>query len=311
MAMTFRQLSYFVALADVGSFGGAAERVHVSQPALSAQIRELEGALGVQLVERRPREIRLTRAGQLLAERARRVLAELRDMEAAVRMQRGLAGRLAIGVIPTIAPYLLPHALTRIRARDLDLDIRVREAQTAVLVRALTEGQLDAAVLSLPVDAPGLVAEPLCEDRFLLAGSDRQLAGIAAGPGGIAPTDLPADRLLLLDEGHCLADQALEVCGLARRPRGVELGAASLATLCGLVGQGFGLTLLPELAVPTESLPGRGVVLRRFRQPEPARRIALVRRAASGDAEWAAELAEILRAAGAEVIGHARRTVPA
>jgi len=303
--LTLKQLTYFVALAEARSFGGAAGRVHISQPALSQQIREMEDRLGCVLVERGGREIRLTRAGQVALERARKVLGEMRDLELEVRMQRGLAGRLTLGVIPTVAPYLLPMALTRIRARDLTLDMRVREAQTAVLLEALAEGQLDAAVMSLPVGQAGMVAEPLFEDRFLLAASEARLAALPAAP---SPGELPHDQLLLLDEGHCLADQALEVCGLQQRRRRVDLGASSLATLTGLVAEGFGLTFLPEIALGQDLPPG--LALRRFAAPEPSRVLALVRREGTEAAGWASDLAEILRGAGEELTRQARLVQP-
>lgn len=303
MALTLKQLTYFVALAETRSFGVAAARVHISQPALSLQIKELEAQLNVTLVERLPRDIRLTRAGQALLERARAVLSDVRDLEHAVRMQQGLTGRLSLGVIPTVAPYLLPQTLALLRARDLSLDIRIREAQTAVLTEALAAGQLDAAVMSLPLDRGGLVAEPLFEDRFVLAGSQARLAGW--GKAKPHPTEVPQDTLLLLDEGHCLADQTLEVCGLSKRPGPMDMGATSLATLTGLVAQGFGLTLLPEMALQSEAAGVPGLALRRFAGPEPKRSIVLVRRETS-DAAWAGDLAEILRAAGQALLGHAQ-----
>ncbi|KMW56855.1 Hydrogen peroxide-inducible genes activator [Candidatus Rhodobacter oscarellae] len=303
MALTLKQLTYFVALAEARSFGVAAAKVHISQPALSLQIKELELNLGTLLVERLPRDIRLTRAGQTLLERARAVLSDLRDLEHAVRLQQGLTGRLSLGVIPTVAPYLLPQALSRIRARDLTLDIRIREAQTAVLVEALAAGQLDAAVMSLPLERGGLVAEPLFEDRFVLAGSETRLSRFAGGAP--RPKEVPQDHLLLLDEGHCLADQALEVCGLNARPGPMDMGASSLATLTGLVAQGFGLTLLPEIALTAETAAAPQLCLRRFAGPEPARTLALVRRETS-EAAWVSDLAALLREAGEDLISHAR-----
>lgn len=309
MTVTLRQLRYFTALAEAGSFGAAAAAVHVSQPALSLQIKELEGQLGAPLVERLPRGIRLTRLGQEVLTRSRRILAEVGDLEQAARWREGLSGRLHLGVIPTVAPYLLPLALTRIRARDLTLDIRVQEAQTERLVEATQRGRIDAAVVALPVDVPGLVAEPLFEDRFLLAGSAPQLARWAARSEALKPLELAPEQLLLLDEGHCLADQALEVCGLSGR-RQVDLGASSLSTLCGLVSEGFGLTLLPEIAVRTESQAAPALRLMRFGAPEPARRIGLVRREGSTDDGWVADLGGLLSEAGEALTAQARAAVP-
>ena len=304
MGPTLRQLRYFVALAEAGHFGLAAERVHVSQPALSQQVKELENALGTRLVDRLPRDVKLTRAGQEVLERARRILAEVDDLEQAVRWRGGLAGRLNLGVIPTLAPYLLPLALTRLRAADLTLDIRVREAQTEVLVTALKAGRLDAIVIALPLTDPALIATPLFDDRFLLAGSPARLERWKDGAEALRPQEIAPEQLLLLDEGHCLADQALEVCGLAGR-RNVDLGASSLATLCGLVAEGFGLTLLPETALRTERAAAPGLALMRFSAPEPARSLALVRRAGSSDTGWVADLARVLGEAGQELLDHA------
>ncbi|WP_043871641.1 hydrogen peroxide-inducible genes activator [Celeribacter indicus] len=302
--ITLRQMTYFLALAETRSFSAAAERVHVTQPALSQQIKEMEATLGTQLVERLPRDIRLTRAGQVVLERTRTILAMTRDLEAEIRLSKGLRGRLALGVIPTIAPYLLPRALTRIRAAALDLDMRVREAQTAELISLVAHGHLDAAVIALPYDTEGLTARPLFRDRFLLAGSRDRIAAATTTP---RPTDLSPDTLLLLEEGHCLADQALEVCGLRRQRRTVDLGASSLATLCGLVAQGFGLTLVPELALCTEMAASPDMAVTRFTAPEPSRTVALVRRQSTEVKEWFTALGDLLSEAGEELLAEARR----
>ncbi len=308
MNPSLKQLRYFVALAETGGFGRAAETVFVSQPALSQQIKELETILGVELVERLPRGIRLTRAGREVLERSRRILGEVAELERAARLSRGLTGRLRLGVIPTVAPYLLPIALTRLRARDLTLDIRVREAQTETLLDDLEAGRVDAVVAALPLPVAGLAVEPLVSDRFVLAGTAARLARWIGDPEALRPTSLAPDQLLLLDEGHCLADQALEVCGLRGRGR-VDLGASSLAPLSGLVAEGFGLTLLPEIALRAETAAAPGLALMRFAAPEPARELALVRRA-GGDGGWAAPLADLLREAGAELLGSARTVCP-
>jgi LysR family transcriptional regulator, hydrogen peroxide-inducible genes activator len=308
MGTTFRQLTYFMALAETRSFGLAAAVVHVTQPALSMQIKEMEATLGVALFERRPRDVRLTRAGREVLAHASRVLSEMRELEAAAR-RHGLGGRLNLGVIPTVAPYLLPVALTRLRAADLTRDIRVREAQTEVLLKGLDEGTLDAVVIASPAAGRGTVAEVLFQDRFLLAGSGTRLAALGAGREALRPRAIDPDELLLLDEGHCLADQALEVCALDRRQTRVDLGASSLSTLCGLVAEGFGLTFLPELAVRTETAAAAEMRLVRFAAPEPAREVRLVRRESASDAGWFADLARILAEAGADLLAHARRLV--
>ncbi|MBM9595541.1 hydrogen peroxide-inducible genes activator [Roseitranquillus sediminis] len=308
MALTLKQLGYFVALAEEGSFGRAAQRVRISQPALSVQVRELEGALGVRLVERLPREVRLTRAGRDTLLRARAILSQVSDLEQATRRQHGLSGHLTLGIIPTAAPYILPPLLTRLRAHDVTLDIRVREAQTASLIEALGQGRLDAAVVALPVPERNIAAIPLFEDRFVLAGSSARIEALSEAAAQLRPSHLAPDQILLLDEGHCLADQALEVCHLARRGR-MDLGASSLATLCGLVAEGLGLTLLPETALPTETAAAPGLAVRRFSPPEPARTLALVHRAGAGTA-WVDDLAAMLSDAGRAVLDEARHLAP-
>ena len=308
MSPSLKQLRYFVALAETGGFGRAAETVFVSQPALSQQVKELETILGVELVERLPRGVRLTRAGREVLERSRRILVEVADLERAARLSRGLTGRLRLGVIPTVAPYLLPIALTRLRARDLTLDIRVREAQTDALLEDLDAGRVDAVVAALPLPGSGLAVEPLFSDRFVLAGTAARLAHWEGAAETLRPTALAPDQLLLLDEGHCLADQALEVCGLRGRGR-VDLGASSLATLSGLVAEGFGLTLLPEIALRAETAAAPSLSLMRFADPQPARELALLRRA-GGDDGWAAPLAGLLREAGADLLDAARGVCP-
>ncbi|MCC5991857.1 MAG: LysR family transcriptional regulator [Rhodobacteraceae bacterium] len=309
MKITLKQLAYFHALARARNFGRAAELASISQPALSMQIKELEAVLGVALVERLPRDVRLTRAGREVLARTDRILAEAMELEAAAR-RRALQGALTLGMIPTIAPYLLPGALARLRASDITRDLRLREAQTAALLAGLREGQLDAIVLADPAPAPDLVAVALFQDRFLLAGSAARLSGPAPGDEALRPATLNPDHLLLLDEGHCLADQALEVCALDRSQTRLDLGASSLSTLCGLVAQGFGLTFLPEIALPSEAQAAQGMVLRRFAAPEPFRQITLLRRASSDASEWFDELASHLATAGEELLTRARDTCP-
>lgn len=308
MPITLKQLSYFVALAEEQSFGRAASRVLISQPALSVQIRELETTLGTRLVERLPRELRLTRAGRDVLQRARAILAQIGDLEQATRLQDGLAGRLTLGLIPTAAPYLLPSILTAIRAHDLTLDIRIREGRTQPLLEALAHARIDAAVVALPIEERGFGVVPLFEDRFVLAGSASRIAALARTTDRPKPSQIAADQLLLLEEGHCLADQALEACQLTQRGP-IDLVASSLATLCGLVSQGLGLTLLPETAITAETAAAPDLVIRRFSAPEPARQIALVHRAGAGTA-WIDDLALILREAGGSVLARARHLCP-
>ncbi len=305
MNITLRQLSYFTALAEERHFGRAAARVHVTQPALSTQIRELEERLGGALIDRSDRAFRLTPAGQEVLASARRIAAEVERMQVAARWQEGLAGRLKLGIIPTVAPYLLPEALPLLRSRDVTLDLRLREAQTEVLLGELADGLLDAAVIALPSGLAGLVEQPLFSDRFLLAGG-HGVAEMRARGAAPHPSELNPARLLLLDEGHCLADQALEVCGTSRAATRVDLGASSLATLCGLVAAGFGQTLLPEIALTTEAAAAPGMSVIRFGAPEPERVIGLVRRDLGGQGGWFDELAGMLRQAGEALVGRAR-----
>ncbi|MDN5788255.1 LysR substrate-binding domain-containing protein [Pseudorhodobacter sp.] len=308
MNVTLRQLTYFLALSEERHFGRAAEKVFVTQPALSMQIKDLEAALAAPLIVRAPRDIRLTPAGREVEARARRILAEVAQLEAVAR-QQGLVGHLNIGVIPTVAPYLLPRALPILRQTDITRDLRLREATTDVLLAAMERGQLDAVVIAAPKDAGGLTIAPLFEDRFLLAGRAERLADMRARVEDVRPLTLNPDQLLLLDEGHCLADQALEVCGMDRRHQRVDLGASSLTTLCGLVGQGFGLTFLPELALVQECAAVPDLDRLRFASPEPARQIVLACPDGSGGA-WFAELTLILRGCGNELIAAARALSP-
>jgi LysR family hydrogen peroxide-inducible transcriptional activator len=302
MMFTLKQLRYLIALAEEAHFGRAANAVNVSQPALSVQIRALEAALGVRLVERGAREAVITPTGREIVRRARRILGEVQEIEQVARWDRGLAGRLRIGVIPTVAPYLLPTALPSLRARNLSLDLGVREAQTDRLVEEVHQGALDAAVVALPVAGSGLVAAPLFDDRFLLAGSPARLEALGAGRA-LHPEDMEPGQLLLLDDGHCLADQALAACAVDRARARMDLRAASLTTLCRLVSEGFGLTLLPELAAPAECAAAPGLRVARFAAPEPMRTIGLVRRTLSVDDGWFGELAAILAEAGRAVVG--------
>lgn len=288
MSITLRQLRYLQALAEHRHFGRAAEACHVSQPALSVQIRELEATLGAALCERGRGEVTLTALGREIAARAERVLAEVREIEQTARWSGGLAGRLSLGVIPTVAPYLLPAALPLLRARDLELDLGVREAQTAALLAEVRDGRLDAAVVALPSGDPGLAERVLFRDAFLLAAR----AGLAAPAP--RPEDLAPERLLLLEEGHCLADQTLEACRLDRARTRMDLRASSLSTLARLAAEGFGYTLLPEIAMAAEQAAAPGLEVRRFAAPEPSRLIGLVRRRITPEVGWFDELAEIL-----------------
>ncbi|WP_136635584.1 LysR substrate-binding domain-containing protein [Pseudooceanicola onchidii] len=307
MNLTLRQLTYFKALAQAGSFGRAADACRVSQPALSMQIKEMEGILGAPVVERQARRVVLTPFGRRILGHAERVLDEMHQLEEAARWREGLAGQLSIGVIPTIAPYLLPDLLARLRASDIALDVQVQEAKTTRLMADLMEGSLDAAILALPSGAQDVVERPLFEDRFLLAGSRTRIDALGPRAETLRPTEIGASQLLLLEDGHCLTDQALEVCGRGRGHAQINMGASSLATLSRLVSAGFGLTLMPELSLPDD---GHDLALLRFAAPEPSRTIGLVRRASSPAGRWFDALAVAIAEAGQEVITRARTIAP-
>jgi len=305
MNFTLKQLEYFRALATSGNFGRAAEACNISQPALSVQIRTLEQILGGRLIERQSRASVLTPLGREVLTRADDILRQARLLEASARAQVGLSGTLNLGLIPTVAPYLLPGVLAALRAQDISLRVEVREAQTDVLLADLRNGALDAAVMALPAGEAGLAETPLFEDRFLLAGSAERMAG----PMVARPTDLARTPLMLLEDGHCLTDQALEVCQRDRTQAGIHTGASSLATLSRLVEAGFGMTLMPEIAARTELDAAPGLRLHRFAAPEPARQIGLVRRAGTIEGGWVTQLAETLKDVGEGLTGRLRKSV--
>lgn len=306
MNLTLRQLSYFRALAQQRHFGRAAEVVNVSQPALSVQIRDMEASLGQPLVERRPRDVVLTPFGRMILRHAERVLEDMQALSEAARWREGLSGRLNLGVIPTIAPYILPDVLEALRSDDISLDVHVQEAKTDRLIPLLLSGQLDAAVMALPVADEGLVGAALFEDRFMLAGSAMRLDALGPMTETLRPTELGQVPLLLLEDGHCLTDQALDVCGRDRTHAQIDMGASSLPTVSRLVAAGFGLTLIPELAAPTEARASPGMHLMRFSAPEPCRQIGLVRRASSSPESWFSELTGVLSVVGARLVQLAR-----
>jgi LysR family hydrogen peroxide-inducible transcriptional activator len=270
---SLRQLQYAVAVADALSFRKAAQRCHVSQPSLSAQLVKLEEALGVRLFERNRRRVLVTPAGELLVEHARRVLVGADDLiELARRAGDPLAGTLRVGVIPTISPYLLPSAAPLLHKTWPRLTLVWTEDKTEVLVRRLAEGTLDAALLALEAEVGDVEREVLARDRFVLAAPHGHPLGTSSAPA--RPAELRGQNVLLLDEGHCFREQALAFCEKARAGER-EFRATSLPTLAQMVASGAGVTLLPELAVPTECRRAE-LSVRPFADPEPARTIALV-----------------------------------
>lgn len=273
LSLSLRQLQYAVAVADTLSFRGAAERCHVAQPSLSAQLAQLEDALGVRLFERDRRRVLLTAAGRDLVDRARRVLRETEDLvDAASRAGDPLDGRLSIGVIPTISPYLLPLAAPALRKAYPRLTVAWREEKTADVMRGVRDGTLDAALLALEADIGDVEREVIAQDPFALATPPRHPLGTTAGPA--RPAELRGASVLVLDDGHCFREQALAVCSRARM-RESEFRATSLTTLAQMVAGGAGVTLLPRLAVPTEAARS-GLKIRAFADPPPHRTIGLV-----------------------------------
>ena len=291
--LSLRQLQYVVAIADTLGFRKAAERCHVSQPSLSAQVAELEETLGVKLFERDRRRVLVTAAGADLVARARRVLSEAGDLvEAAVRLGDPLAGRLRLGVIPTIAPYLLPEAVPAVMARFPRLKPFFREDKTEVLVASLEEGKLDAAVLALEADLGELAHAVIAVDPFVLAAPKKHAL---AKRRTITAADLEDETVLLLDDGHCLRGQALSYCASARANE-ASFRATSLSTLAQMVSSGAGVTLLPALSVPIENRRGQ-LAIRPFAAPGPSRTVALVWRRSSPMVKALKELAAVLRKA--------------
>ena len=270
--ITLKQLRYLSALAQHRHFGRAAEACSVTQPALSMQIRDLEKELGTQLVERRPGDVVLTDTGRDIVARSDQILAATRDLvDFARHRERVLAGRMALGVIPTLAPFVLPRVLPALQERYPDLQLELRETQTKVLLDELVRGTLDLVLLALPVPEAEIETLALFEDPFLLA-----VPADSAHPqsGRITPRDIDQQRLILLEEGHCLRDQALAFCRTAGRDSAMGLGATSLATVMEMVANGFGITLVPQVAVDVGARDER-VKLLRFAQPQPGRTVGL------------------------------------
>lgn len=307
MNFTLRQLGYFKALCAHRNFGRAAEACHVSQPALSVQIKALEDLMGGDLVERRARDVVLTPLGREVLMLSEQILGAAQNLDQFSQDQTRGQRLLSIGVIPTIAPYLLPGLLADLRSHDVQLSIQVREARTDRLLEALQNGSLDAAIMALPNGINGLVEEELFQDRFLLAGSASRLAQVNAGHPRVEPKDLQAEQLMLLEDGHCLTDQALEVCGVNRSNLGINMGAGSLATLSRLVAAGFGLTLMPELAVASECSAAKGMCVQRFHAPEPFRRVGILRRVSTNGSGWFSDLANVARQTGQAVVAGAQK----
>jgi LysR family hydrogen peroxide-inducible transcriptional activator len=274
--VTLRQLRYFNALARHGHFGRAAEACAISQPAMSMQIKELEEALGGVLLERGARQVALTNVGEEAAQRVSDILRLVDELGDVARASRDrLAGRLRIGMIPTIAPYLLPEVIGHLTRTHPELDIHVRETLTAKLIHELAEGRLDTAIVALPVSEPSLVEVALFSEHFLLV-----RPGEDEGTPVPSSKTLRAMRLLLLEEGHCFRDQALSFCNMQSSPPREMLDASSLSTLVQMVSAGIGVTLIPEMAVAVETRSA-SVSVARFKNPQPSRTIGMIWRKTS------------------------------
>ncbi len=295
---TLKQLRYFEALAKWEHFGRAAAACAISQPALSVQIKELEQTLGTVLFDRSARQVRLTAFGEKFAERCRNILQSIDDITDLARAaQSGLVGRLRLGIIPTVAPYLLPSIIGNLAQSHTDIELHIRETLTDTLIADLIEGRLDAAVVALPISERSLTEIPLFEENFVLvrARSD-------AGKPVPNKQTLREMRLLLLEEGHCFRDQALSFCGL-RSPLPHEgMDGSSLSTLVQMVSAGIGVTLIPEMAVPVET-KSADVCIDRFAPPQPSRRIGMVWRKSNPLGDQLLQIAEVVRTSAAGLYG--------
>jgi LysR family hydrogen peroxide-inducible transcriptional activator len=296
--VTLKQLRYLAALARHGHFGRAAEACAITQPALSMQIRDLEQFLGVTLVERRPGDVMLTEIGREIARRGEDVLTSARDLVDFARHRANpLTGRLTLGIIPSLAPYLLPRILPALQAQFPELQLELRETQTRQLVDEIKSGVLDAAMLALPLGESDIDTLELFDDLFLLAvpASDPRPCDRR-----VAARDIDQSRLILLEDGHCLRDQALAFCatiprGPAPGATGMTFGASSLTTVMQMVAGGYGVTLVPQIAAEVEARDDR-VKFLRLEEPQPGRSIGLAfRRTSPRKADFMA-LGDVVRA---------------
>jgi LysR family transcriptional regulator, hydrogen peroxide-inducible genes activator len=289
-----KDLRYLVAVADTRHFGRAAERSFVSQPTLSAQLKKLEEYLGVQLIERAPKRVALTAAGEEIVERARRIVEASEEIiELAKGHRDPLAGRLRLAFLPTIGPYLLPHVASKLRKQLPRLELMLYEYQTDVMLEKLHSGEIDVGILALPVPLDGLEAQELYKEPFMVAmPANHRLAGKPS----IKVEDLSDETLLLLEDGHCLRDQALDICAGSGMHEKQDFRATSLETLRQMVAAGVGITLLPELAGRGAYGNARGVAIKPFVKPVPTRTIGAVWRKSSARREAIAALAKHIEA---------------
>jgi LysR family hydrogen peroxide-inducible transcriptional activator len=303
--LTFRQLRYFEALARHRHFGRAADACAISQPALSQQIKELEESLGAALFERAARQVSITKFGEEFALRAHDILRSVDELEGLARASRDrLLGRLRIGVIPTVAPYLLPTIIGRLTHMDADLEINVRETVTPKLIQELSEGRLDTAIVALPVSEPSFTEIALFAEDFVLV----RPAEDWRKPAPTIKT-LREMRLLLLEEGHCFRDQALSFCNMhSAQPREL-LDGSSLSTLVQMVGAGIGVTLIPEMAMAVETRSA-SVSVARFRTPKPSRTIGMIWRKTSPLTKQLLQISEVVRHSAEALRAHNDGSAP-
>jgi LysR family hydrogen peroxide-inducible transcriptional activator len=298
--VNLRDLQYLVALAEYRHFGRAAEASFVSQPTLSTQIRKLEDELGVALVERTPRKVLLTDVGRQIVARARDVLNGVEQIKGiALRTRDPEAGSMRLGIFPTLAPYLLPHVMPQISRRFPRLELLLVEEKTEIVLSRLREGRLDAAIVALPVHDDTLHAEFLFEEPFVLAVPQSHAL---AARHDLKLADLAEQSLLLLEDGHCLREQALEVCHMAGAGERSGFRATSLETLRQMVASNVGITLLPTLSVKPPVAQADNVHLVEFRGHPPSRRIAMVWRKSSAMGEFLGELAKVFKALPPELL---------
>ncbi len=291
--LTLKQLRYFEALSRHGHFGRAANACAISQPALSMQVQELETIVGTALFERSARHVRLTGFGETFAPRVRDILRSVDELGELAQAGRGQpTGRIRVGVIPTIAPYLLPSILTQLGEKFPDLDVHIRETLTHRLIEELTDGRIDTAIVALPISEPALTEVSLFEENFILV-----RPGDDAGKPVPSAASIAKMKLLLLEEGHCFRDQALSFCNIpSARPR-EGLDGSSLSTLVQMVAFGMGVTLIPDMAVEVETR-STPVSVARFSTPSPSRTIGMIWRKTSPLTGQLEQIAEVVKLAG-------------
>jgi LysR family transcriptional regulator, hydrogen peroxide-inducible genes activator len=292
--MNLKDLKYLVALADTGHFGKAAEKSFVSQPTLSAQLKKLEDYLGVKLVERQPKNVQLTEVGKQVVVRARRMLDEGDEIIALARSNKDpYTGKLKMALIPTIGPYLLPKVMQRIRKALPNLGLMLYEYQTEALLKKLRDGEIDVGIMALPAAQDGIESRKLYDEAFTVAlPSNHALAAKSL----IKVSDLKGQTLLLLEDGHCLRDQALEVCSRIDVKEAEDFRGTSLETLRQMVVAGLGITLMPETAVESPFGSQRGLTIREFARPVPTRTVGAVWRKSSTRAQAVSAVCDVIDA---------------